>query len=114
MGHCFDLYGAITKNGLLDVRTDWALKPVYGKDGKRRPDGWGQATQTYYRLRQNLDDPAYSFFKDVYQFASEQCVDGSGGVIGKPSFIIHPDHPDPDLRENHEQHMHLQIGKTKD
>lgn len=112
-GTCVDFYGATTQRGTFDVLADWALKPIYLPNGKRRAP-WGDAeSPTSYRLRAAGDQPAYQFFLDVYEFAKKECTDGPGTAstsIGKPSSIIHPDFPRKDLRESHQQHMHFQIG----
>ena len=114
-GTCVDFYGAITQRGTFDVLADWTHKPIFLANGKRRGP-WGDTeSPTYYRLRPAADQPAYQFFLDVYGFATTECTDGNGKAptsIGMPGRIIHPDFPDKDLREGHEQHMHFQLGEA--
>ncbi len=104
-GHCMDFYGATTtRAGVLDVKRDWYLRPVIGKDGKPHAvdakekqefdrDRWGSDTHTTYRLLNEKEEPepaasdkgyynarAKEFFCDVYTFISEQCAFGSNDI----------------------------------
>ena len=132
VGTCIDFYGATTTKGTFDVVADWTRKPVFQKDGKELPitwkqdiwgvasfeNRWGPALQTYYRLRNHDDSPAYDFFLAVYKFVNEQCTsagDASPQAFGMNQALgrgptIHPDYPDPKLRKDHRDHMHFQLG----
>ena len=107
-GHCIDFYGATTSRaGVLDVKRDWYLHPVYLANGKLHPppphkpqdglafdyDRWGIDNQTSYRLLLPKDEveklpsakdyyntKARDFFADVYTFVSEECAFGSSDI----------------------------------
>ncbi len=113
-GRCVDFYGATTPVKAYDVLADWGSKPVYTVDGRHRGPWGSSETATYYRLRAPEDDPAYTFFQEVYNFAAHECTDGPGSPtsIGGHSYIVHPDHPDPGPRSRHQEHIHMQVGST--
>jgi hypothetical protein len=107
-GHCIDFYGATTSRaGVLDVKRDWYLHPVYLANGKlhapppHKPkdglafdyDRWGIDNNTSYRLLLPTNDvekmptekdyyntKARDFFCDVYTFVSEQCAFGANDI----------------------------------
>jgi hypothetical protein len=124
VGTCVDFYGAYTRHGTFDVLVDWAKKPIFDKEGKKLPapkttsDKWGNATDTYYRLRASDEGLAYQFFIDVYDFIYEQCSVGkldvsqlAEGQRISAGNIIHPDYPGG-LRATHQEHMHFQLGEA--
>ena len=123
IGTCVDFYGAYTRHGTVDVLADWAKKPIFNSDGKPRKvpnwteDKWGNASETYYRLRTGDAGLSYYFFADVYQFAFEQCTVGTTDVPElkegqrvMAGTIIHPDYARAYLRQSHLEHMHFQLG----
>lgn len=125
IGTCVDFYGAYTRHGTFDVLADWGKKPIFKSDGKPRAvpnwtdDKWGNASDTYYRLRASDPGLAYYFFADVYKFAFEQCTVGSTdvpelkeGQSVMAGTIIHPDYARADLRRSHLEHMHFQLGQA--
>ncbi len=89
----------------LNVLRDWGSKPE-GETGS-------------YRLHRG--DPGYALFRAIYQQAAIEGSDRSehadqGGPpsdIGFASYIITPDHPSPSLHTAHQNHMHLQVGRTQ-
>lgn len=105
--------GDRVKKGNLSIKDDWGAKPTPYADN---------ATITRYRLKPS--DGGYRLFSALYQFIAEQAADRSqtpvqGGPptrIGDHSFILSPDHPDPDYRPSHSglnSHVHAQIGPTR-
>jgi hypothetical protein len=125
IGTCVDFYGAYTRHGTFDVLADWGKKPILNKDGKPRAvpnwtdDKWGNAAETYYRLRSGDRGLAYWFFAEVYSFAFEQCTVGTSDVPElkegqriMAGTIIHPDYALAHLRQSHLEHMHFQLGEA--
>ena len=69
--------------------------------------------------------PYASFFQALYNFAADEWQDKDDKpsasttptAIGDHSFMMNPDHPTsapgtPHGREAHQNHLHVQIGKT--
>lgn len=106
----------------IAVLRDWGKKPVVMPDGRQLREWPPDFRDTFYRLDPARDGLAYAIFRDVYDFAARECTDtsprrlgnsGSPTTIGRSSrFIIHPDHPNPALRAQHQDHIHMQIGPT--
>jgi len=104
-GRAIDFVGAQGPNLNVNVLRDWGNKPSNG---------------TGYRL--NKGDNGYQLFLDVYRFATEEGADrscdntprpeGPPTQIGDHTCVVTPDHPSPELRAMHQNHMHLQIGRT--
>ena len=89
----------------LSVLRDWGQKPS-GDIGS-------------YRLSKS--DPGYEIFKSIYEFATEEGADrsaenpyneGSPTSIGERSYVLTPDTPNTSLRSAHQNHMHIQLGRT--
>ena len=89
----------------LSVLKDWGQKP-YNDIGE-------------YRL--NKSDPGYEIFKSIYEFAAEEGADkyaenpyneGNPSSIGERSYVLTPDTPNEQLRASHQNHMHMQLGRT--
>lgn len=117
-GRCVDFFGADTNRGNFRVYNDWGMRNFIRPDKKVGRTWLGYTGKTfYYRLRHLSgpppNDAATEFFEAIYKFAQEQCRDMAGmpTTIGQPSFIMHPDHPDP-KREGHQNHIHFQLGAT--
>lgn len=117
-GRCVDFFGADTDFGNFRVYKDWGLRNFIRPDKKVGNTWLGYTGNTfYYRLRHlpspSPNDAAAEFFEAIYQFAQQQCRDmgGTPTTIGQPSYIMHPDHPDP-KREAHQNHVHFQLGAT--
>lgn len=114
-GRAMDFSGARGPSfGAYDVLTDWGKKPATYPAGSR---------QTSYRL--SPGDHGYQFYIDVWAFMSNEGSDSNPEYVvsenrsdflhgGLPSFIIQPDYADPTLRAQHQNHMHVQIGRTCD
>lgn len=112
-GRAVDLLSFDGPFGNLSIKDDWGTKPApYADD----------ATVTHFRLKPS--DGAYRLFTALYRFIAEQVADRTqtplqGGPptrIGEHSFILSPDHPDPDFRPSHSglnSHIHAQIGPTR-
>lgn len=116
----------------LSVLKDWGQKPVFLPNGKQAQNWPDTFKETYYRLDPNQNPYvdlsnrhnflAYAIFRDIYDLAARECTDTNPArygntalptTIGKASrFILHPDHPNPNLRKNHKNHFHIQIGPT--
>lgn len=112
-GRAVDLLSFDGPFGNLSIKDDWGTKPTPYADG---------ATVTRFRLKPS--DGGYKLFSALYQFIAEQVADrtqtpvqgGSPTRIGDHSFILSPDHPDPDYRPSHSglnSHIHAQIGPTR-
>ena len=91
----------------VDVKTDWGGRPC--------PD------PTMYRLTR-IDGPAYSLFLRAYTFGTYECECTKPGqnrwpptTIGEAGYVICPDYnaADAQLRSDHNNHIHMQIGVTK-
>lgn len=90
----------------LNVLRDWGKMPE-GDSGT-------------YRLSSN--DPGFKEFKAIYDFAVREGADrscdatlrpeGPPSTIGFASCAITPDHPAASLHAAHQNHMHLQVGRT--
>jgi hypothetical protein len=100
------LRGFYDRNDIdLNVTRDWGQRPE-GESGT-------------YRL--GPGDPGYEEFRKIYDFAVREGSDRSehadqGGPpseIGFASYAITPDHPSPSLHGAHQNHMHLQVGRTQ-
>lgn len=95
LGRAIDLSQFIFANGeKLSVYKDWGSKP--GANGE-------------YRLKPS--DRGYRFFADLYSFLSSEAE--SGGALGERSYLLTPDTPNPDLRETHQDHIHVQVSSDK-
>jgi hypothetical protein len=117
-GRAIDFYGAQTQNhGQFLVEREWWLTPILLPNGQevsgnssrmghfgKRGTEWPTGVAVKYRLETGPNQVARAFFKDVWDFASEQARPGG--------FICHPDHSSPSLRADHWNHMHFQIGST--
>ena len=124
IGTCIDIYGGSTRQGTFDVAKDWGLRPVFKPDGTKVQgsggDPWGNATQTYYRLRSKEDGVKYYFFIELYRAGVEQFTIASsdspdleeGKPVKQGANVFHPDYPGVSLRESHQEHMHFQIGPS--
>ena len=124
VGTCVDIYGASTRFGNFDVYKDWGTRPVFKADGTKvhgsHGDPWGNATNTYYRLRSSDDGLKYYFFQELYRAGREEFTAGPTDSLdleeGKPvrqgANIFHPDYPALGLRRSHQEHMHFQIGPS--
>jgi len=103
-GRAIDFYGALTgSHGQFMVKRDWGDAPI------RLPDGsevftWPAGVPVKYRLDTGSNPAGRAFFKDVWDLATEEARPGG--------YICHPDHPNPGLRKDHQNHMHFQIGTT--
>jgi hypothetical protein len=98
------------------VRQDWWSRPITLPSGKPAPHNkWPVNVQPYFRL--DVDDPsgAGAFFYDVYHFLTGEAADGFNPAkptsIGDHSYILHPDHPDPNVRDSHFDHIHTEIDR---
>jgi phage protein D len=122
-GRALDLCGVDGEHGgtcyQLDVLRDWGERPV--PTPGRRPYLWPEsARRTRFRLEPG--SLAHDVFLSIYEFGTRECADSSerpGGngaptQIGDETFICHPDHPSPRLRSSHCNHVHLQVGPTRD
>jgi hypothetical protein len=104
-GRAIDFAGALGPNVDVNIQRDW---------GNKSSSGSG------YRL--SKDDNGYKMFLDIYNFATAEGADrscdtipraeGPPTKIGDHSCVITPDHPDPSLRTAHQNHIHMQIGRT--
>ena len=99
----FDLDGATVT---VDVKTEWGARLC--------PD------PTVYRLTR-ADGSAYSLFLRAYTFGTYECECRKPGqnvwpptVIGEAGYVICPDYnaADTQLRSDHNNHIHMQIGVT--
>jgi hypothetical protein len=115
-GFALDFHGAVTRRGKYMVLQDWWNRPITLPNGKPAPHNqWPVNVQPYYRL--DVDDPsgAGGFFYDVYHFLTGEAADGFNPAkptsIGDHSRILHPDHPDPNLRYPHRDHIHTEIDR---
>ncbi|MGK7379767.1 hypothetical protein ACSFXN_18275 [Planococcus sp. 1R117A] len=94
------------------IQEDWGNKPVI--------------SGTPLRLDPTKDSLAHDFFRTVFSFATLECeCNGIGPAnkwppkeIGdKGGYVLHPDyidHPPPaqQLRRDHQNHIHMQVGPT--
>ncbi len=104
-GRAIDVAGVKGDGIDLNVYRDWGKKPE-GAPGQ-------------YRL--DISDPGYDMFREIYNFGTAEGADRSvtpdqGGPpthIGEGSYLITPDHPNPKLHIDHQNHMHMQIGRTQ-
>jgi hypothetical protein len=124
IGTCIDIYSASMRFGKFEVAKDWGLRPVFKSDGTRVQandvDPWGDATKTFYRLREKDNGVKYFFFIELYRAGVEQFTIGPTDNLdleeGKPvkegANMFHPDYPGIDLRRSHQEHMHFQIGPS--
>lgn len=112
-GRAIDLLAFDGPFGKLSIKDDWGMKPAPFPE---------RASTTYFRLRPA--DRGYKLFFALYDFLASEAADRSqipiqGGPptkIGDHSFILTPDHPDPDFRPSHSgirSHVHVQIGPTR-
>jgi hypothetical protein len=115
-GFALDFHGAFTRRGRFEVLRDWWNRPITLPNGKPAPHNqWPSNVQPYFRL--DVDDPtgAGGFFYDVYHFLTGEAADGFNPAhptsIGDHSYILHPDHPDPNQRYPHRDHIHAEIGR---
>jgi hypothetical protein len=105
-GRALDLAGLQGPKVNLNVYRDWGQKPSKGTG--------------VYRL--NPSDPGYKIFQSIYNFGTLEGADRSCDSIPRPegppsqigfaSCLITPDHPSPSLHSTHQNHMHLQLGRT--
>jgi hypothetical protein len=76
-----------------DVLRDWGNAPSQGSG---------------YRLDPNTHKGR--LFLDAYNFLTTQFRDTNGrSQIGDRSYVLHPDHPSPDLRSTHQNHFHIEV-----
>jgi len=104
-GRALDVAGLKGPGIDLNVYRDWGKKPE--KPG-------------FYRLSSR--DSGYKIFQAIYNFGTLEGADrscdqtprpeGPPTKIGQASCLITPDHPSPKLRKDHQNHMHIQVGKT--
>lgn len=101
-GRAIDIGGLIGDGIDLRVLRDWGQRPEQGA----------------YRL--SIGDPGYALFGRIYELGTQEGADRNtkpeGGVptqIGDGSYILTPDHPDPKLHKDHQNHIHMQIGRTR-
>lgn len=101
------LRGSGVPGGDVRVFRDWGQRPEQGRG--------------IYRL--SSGDPGYDLWPAIYAVGSEEGADRNtsmslegGGLptrIGEGSYILSPDHPDPKLHADHQNHIHMQIGRTQ-
>lgn len=116
-GFALDFHGAMTRRGKFEVWRDWGNRPITLPNGTpAKPyNQWPVNIQPYFRL--DVDDPtgAGGFFYDVYHFLTGEAADGRNPShrtsIGDHSYILHPDHPDPNQRWPHRDHIHAEIDR---
>jgi hypothetical protein len=115
-GFALDFHGAVTRRGKYMVRQDWRSRPITLPSGKPAPHNkWPVNVQPYFRL--DVDDPsgAGAFFYDVYHFLTGEAADDFNPAkptsIGDHSYILHPDHPDPNVRDSHFDDIHTEIDR---
>lgn len=95
----------------LDVLRDWGSRPA--------------SAPGTYRLGED-DEPAWELFKRVYAFGTFECECRGAGKdpwppteIGEGGYVICPDYhgagtpDDLRLRQQHSDHIHMQIGPTR-
>lgn len=105
-GRAIDLVGLRGPRINLSVLKDWGRKPEILKGGG------------VYRLGP-LDD-GYYLFRDIYNFGAREGADVNTHPEGAPpsrigyaSYLITPDQPSPSLHAAHQNHMHMQLGRTR-
>lgn len=112
-GRAIDLLSFDGPFGSLSIKEDWGTKPAPYAE---------KAAVTRFRLKPN--DRGYKLFSGLYSFLTREVSDrlqtpvqgGPPTRIGDHSFILTPDHPDPDYRPSHSglnSHIHAQIGPTR-
>ena len=78
----------------LDVTRDWGNKPPRADRG--------------YRL--TPADTGFEFFAALYDFLSSEVT--NGGSLGGHGYLLTPDHLDPAVFGDHQDHVHAQLGPT--
>ncbi len=122
-GVALDFAGASTRIGKLMVRNDWGSKSIPdalgGVKGKW-PPGF-TFTDPRFRLDPISDKTAHDFFLKMYNFAIEQCRDGSTKAPSNPGpshppgwngAVVHPDYGKEggdDGRTAHIDHIHMDV-----
>lgn len=104
-GRAIDLAGVRGPSIDLSVLHDWGEMPNMGSG---------------YRLVEG--DPGFALFRALYEFGvlegsdrscdSKPRPEGPPSDIGFGSCLITPDHPSPALHRTHQNHMHMQVGRT--
>lgn len=102
-GRAIDVAGIRGPRINLNVLKDWGRKPEAGRG--------------VYRLGP-LDD-GYYLFRKIYDLGAREGADvttkpegAPPSRIGYPGYLITPDHSDPSLHAHHQDHMHMQLGRT--
>jgi hypothetical protein len=104
----------------IDVTRDWGNQavPVHGPNFHTWPLDFSATT---FRVNPIASPIAWGIFQGIYNFAVTQFADTSEQRFSNPTptqigatsrLIIHPDHPGPGDRANHQDHMHMQIATT--
>jgi hypothetical protein len=105
----------------VDVTRDWGNQPVPVLGGPNTHTWPLDLHATTYRINPFTAPIAWALFQAVYNFAAGEFADtseqrfgnGQPTQIGASSrFIIHPDHPGPGDRAQHQDHMHMQVATT--
>jgi hypothetical protein len=106
----------------LDVLSDWGNQAVPVSGGATSHTWPSTFTATTFRLSPIIHPVGFFLFQDIYNFAVTEFADMSENPHGntlpptqlgsQSRFVIHPDHHDPALRADHQNHMHMQIGPT--
>lgn len=107
-GRAIDVAGVKSSSREIDLNVyrDWGKKPEKGTG--------------VYRLTSD-DAPGFDIFREIYDFGVREGADRSehadqGGPpseIGFGGYLITPDHPNPKLHHDHQNHMHMQLGRTQ-
>ncbi|MEU7030400.1 hemopexin repeat-containing protein [Streptomyces sp. NPDC046275] len=115
---CHNQGRAIDLSGITGELDGTAFTRSVLKHWGRLPPGHQQPGVV--RISPSVDPLAYGLFTTAFRFGTFECEGNAIGANNKwpmpdlagGGFVVYPDHKDPGLASQHQDHIHMQVGVT--